>query len=533
MADGSERHIEDVRLGEQVVTAEGRRGRVSGSMLRDETGGLLRLRLWGHSHLRMTREHPVLTDHGYVEAKDLAIGDVVALPRYASDSPTVVIRPRELVRRHRVGSAVLPEKIELTPHAGRLFGLWLAEGSADGTKVRWHYGGHEGDTLVPETVRLCRAVLGVEAHAAKRPNGTWWVTVYGTPWNALFKLLGGDRVDSKRPHPLLTSGDREFLAAMLDGWLAGDGCHKPNGAQEGVSVSGDLALAMYDIAQMIGRRPVIVHSESPQNAADRYRLPRWTLTMARHPDAHNYSSQDESHVWRSVRELVVEDYVGPVYDLTVDGDHSYVAEGVGVHNCTANAIGAAIEFDQMKQKLSDVFVPSRLYIYYNERSLEGTVASDSGAQIRDGIKTVASQGACHEALWPYDITKFADKPPTNCYDDGAKNKAVTYQRLVSTPTQLKGCLASGYPFVFGFTVYESFESQQVASTGHAPVPASGEKVLGGHAVMAVGYDDASQWFVVRNSWGTGWGMAGYFTLPYAYLSQQGLSSDFWTVRLVS
>jgi C1A family cysteine protease len=221
----------------------------------------------------------------------------------------------------------------------------------------------------------------------------------------------------------------------------------------------------------------------------------------------------------------------PSSDLRPDCPPVYDQGQLG--SCTANAIGAAIEFDQMKQKLSDVFVPSRLYIYFNERSLEGTVASDSGAQIRDGIKTVSSQGACHEALWPYDITKFADQPPPNCYDDGAKNKAVTYQRLVVNPTQLKGCLASGFPFVFGFTVYESFESQQVASTGHAPMPASGEKVLGGHAVMAVGYDDASQWFLVRNSWGASWGMAGYFTLPYAYLTQPGLSSDFWTVRLVT
>jgi C1A family cysteine protease len=221
----------------------------------------------------------------------------------------------------------------------------------------------------------------------------------------------------------------------------------------------------------------------------------------------------------------------PSSDLRPDCPPVYDQGQLG--SCTANAIGAAIEFDQMKQKLSDVFVPSRLYIYFNERSLEGTVASDSGAQIRDGIKTVSSEGACHEALWPYDITKFADQPPTNCYDDGAKNKAVTYQRLVVNPTQLKGCLASGFPFVFGFTVYESFESQQVASTGHAPMPASGEKVLGGHAVMAVGYDDASQWFLVRNSWGASWGMAGYFTLPYAYLTQPGLSSDFWTVRLVT
>ncbi len=99
--------------------------------------------------------------------------------------------------------------------------------------------------------------------------------------------------------------------------------------------------------------------------------------------------------------------------------------------------------------------------------------------------------------------------------------------------QMKGCLASGYPFVFGFTVYESFESEDVAKTGVVPMPAHTEKVLGGHAVTAVGYDDAQQRFIVRNSWGTDWGMKGYFTMPYAYLTDSNLADDFWTVRLIS
>jgi C1A family cysteine protease len=98
---------------------------------------------------------------------------------------------------------------------------------------------------------------------------------------------------------------------------------------------------------------------------------------------------------------------------------------------------------------------------------------------------------------------------------------------------MKGCLASGYPFVYGFTVYESFESPQVAKTGIVPMPATSEKVLGGHAVLAVGYDESSQRFIVRNSWGPTWGMAGYFTVPYAYLTDANLSDDFWTIRLVA
>jgi C1A family cysteine protease len=200
-------------------------------------------------------------------------------------------------------------------------------------------------------------------------------------------------------------------------------------------------------------------------------------------------------------------------------------------SCTANAIGGAIEFDRLLQKLPD-FVPSRLFIYYNERVIEGTVNSDSGAQIRDGIKTVASQGVCPEPEWPYDIAKFAQKPSAQAYTDAAADRAVSYQSLVQDLNQMKGCLASGYPFVFGFTVYESFETAAVAQSGHAPMPGSGERVIGGHAVMAVGYEDANQWFLVRNSWGGGWGLAGYFTLPYSYLIQPGLASDLWTIRIV-
>ena len=133
-------------------------------------------------------------------------------------------------------------------------------------------------------------------------------------------------------------------------------------------------------------------------------------------------------------------------------------------SCTANAIAAAIEFDRIKLKLRPAFTPSRLFIYYNERVMESSIDSDSGAQIRDGIKSVATQGAPPEPQWPYDITKFRDKPPTADYSTAAKYIVVLYQRLVQNLNQMKGCLASGYPFVFGITVYESFEGQDVAKT---------------------------------------------------------------------
>ena len=201
-------------------------------------------------------------------------------------------------------------------------------------------------------------------------------------------------------------------------------------------------------------------------------------------------------------------------------------------SCTGNAIAAAIQFERMKQNLSPDWVPSRLFIYYNERAIEGTINTDSGAQIRDGIKSVASQGVCPETDWPYDISKFAVPPPQQDYTAALANRVVSYSRLVQNLNLLKGCLASGYPFVFGFTVYENFESQAVAQNGIVPMPAPSEKVVGGHAVLAVGYDDQTQRFLVRNSWGTGWGMNGYFSMPYGYVTDANLADDLWTVRLI-
>lgn len=201
-------------------------------------------------------------------------------------------------------------------------------------------------------------------------------------------------------------------------------------------------------------------------------------------------------------------------------------------SCTANALSGAFEFARKKQKLKD-FMPSRLFLYYNERVMENTVNSDSGAYIRDGIKSLNKQGICPEKEWPYDVNKFTQKPSQKCYNDAVKNTVKSYLRLTNTNLpQLQSCLSQGFPFVFGFTVYESFESQAVANTGMMPMPKPKEKVIGGHAVVAVGYDDSQRVAIIRNSWGTGWGAKGYFYMPYSYITSANLCDDFWTIRIV-
>jgi C1A family cysteine protease len=197
-------------------------------------------------------------------------------------------------------------------------------------------------------------------------------------------------------------------------------------------------------------------------------------------------------------------------------------------SCTGNALAGALEFLEKKDGVPFKDV-SRLFIYYNERVIEHSVKSDSGAMIRDGIKTLAKQGACSEKNWPYLISKFSVKPTAACYKEAGQHQITSYQRI-QVLDEMRTCLADGYPFVFGFTVYESFESQQVAKTGAVQMPKSSEKVVGGHAVLAVGYDDKEKRFIVRNSWGANWGIKGYFTIPYAYLADRNLSDDLWTIR---
>jgi len=202
-------------------------------------------------------------------------------------------------------------------------------------------------------------------------------------------------------------------------------------------------------------------------------------------------------------------------------------------SCTANSIGSILEFNEMKQKEKDAATPSRLFIYYNERAMEGTIRQDSGAEIRDGIKSVAQLGAPPESLWPYAISKFAQKPPAKAYKEAVKHEAIRYARVAQTQMGIQTVLASGYPISFGFTVYQSFESD-VGADGIVPMPQPSEKTLGGHAVVAVGYKQikGQPYFECRNSWGTSWADHGYFWMPASYITSSDLASDFWVIEQV-
>jgi C1A family cysteine protease len=199
-------------------------------------------------------------------------------------------------------------------------------------------------------------------------------------------------------------------------------------------------------------------------------------------------------------------------------------------SCTGQAIAGAIELlNKRGGKHNDV---SRLFIYYYERLILGTVNYDSGAYIRDGIKATNKYGASLESLWPHDIRKFRQEPITEAKNDALNRKVTRYERV----NDFNGCidaLTNGYPIIMGFRVYDSFMSKNVARTGIMPYPnTKREKLLGGHAVLLVGYDKRKKVFIARNSWGTNWGDKGYFYMPFDIV-KPNMSSDYWIIKSVN
>jgi C1A family cysteine protease len=200
-------------------------------------------------------------------------------------------------------------------------------------------------------------------------------------------------------------------------------------------------------------------------------------------------------------------------------------------SCTGNAIAGAIELLHKRQNRTlDI---SRLFIYYYERLFIGTVNYDSGAYIRDGIKACYTYGAPTENLWPYNISKFRTVPTKAALLDAAKRKVTSYQRAIDFNAVIDA-ITSGYPVTVGFSVYSSFDTNIVARTGIMSYPnTKKEKLLGGHAVLIVGYNKNNDTFIVRNSWGKYWGDNGYFYMPFQVIKNNTMSGDFWVIKSIS
>lgn len=225
----------------------------------------------------------------------------------------------------------------------------------------------------------------------------------------------------------------------------------------------------------------------------------------------------------------------PLVDMT--GLCSPIQDQGSAGSCTSHAMSGMLEFLELQDFRAKISMqpeefagvglqhPSRLFIYYNERIIEGTPDQDSGASIADSVRSVVQYGFCNENLWAYNLGRLLEKPNEPAYQQALRHRCSNYRSLQLT--DLQPCLAGGNPFIMGIPVYQSFESQRTAVTGIVPMPMRGEQLLGGHAICVVGYSDSEQQFICRNSWGSSWGMNGFFRMPYAYIVDY--ASDFWTV----
>jgi C1A family cysteine protease len=247
-----------------------------------------------------------------------------------------------------------------------------------------------------------------------------------------------------------------------------------------------------------------------------------------HPDGHGYGWRRGLPTHKFHRRYSLMDAGALPKEVDLEPFQPKIYDQGALGSCTSNAWGGFYEFLAKKIGKTDPGTPSRLFIYFNERALNDDTGEDSGASLADGANVLSTDGAPPETDWPYDIAKFAEQPPQSVYAEGKKHLILSPYQVAQDLTTMKEVLASGYNIPIGFTVYESFESAEVARTGMVPMPGSYEQVLGGHAVEVVGYSDSKSMWKVRNSWGVSWGQNGYFWMPYAYLLSEQLADDFWS-----
>ncbi len=195
-------------------------------------------------------------------------------------------------------------------------------------------------------------------------------------------------------------------------------------------------------------------------------------------------------------------------------------------SCSANALASALTLDA-NQRDEELVPPSRLFMYYNARTLTNGERTDSGTTIRNAIKAYARDGACPEAQWPFlehDITK---RPGHTCYRD-AERLVVRYHRIAQTIDDLRAALAQGRAFIFGIEAYGQ-PFTEAAKSARLRLPRKSDTLFGGHALIAVGYDSARNSFLARNSLGPTYARDGFFWIPDAYFTNAELTYDFWTV----
>lgn len=494
MADGSSKPIEEVRPLDYVITAEGNKKRVYGIMVRPFSGNLVTLNLMGHKHLSCTPEHLIFTKKGYIQAKDLIEGDLISIPKCSFDSnhPILfndIVDRKEYSNKSNVGyitntgsvpTIISPprDSYEKTYGLGKLFGIYLAEGYGIhyGIKLAFHI--DEEFTLVKETCELLKNEMGIDARLQYRSaHHTLIVTVGGKHWNLFFERLLGKGAENKRLHPLLC-GNNEFRKGMLDGWIAGDGhCRRTN--ISGATVSKQLAHDMFCIANDLGLRPTIRMDIPGENRYAKKRLPRWTIEWG--TIAVN-KADDLSSTWRKIRNISEDGFDGFVYNLEVEEDHSYVAEGIGVHNC----VGFSMANFGINLPVQDFYNNEIGHqFYYMCKEIDGEPNAENGSYVRSAAKVLKNIGRIDAYAFAPDIS------------------------IIKWWLLNRGCLIVGTIWT---DVMFTPNSDNIIDIGGT--------VVGGHAYLLNEWTK-DNYIGIQNSWGSEWGVNGK-----AYISSANFDKIF-------
>lgn len=324
----------------------------------------------------------------------------------------------------------------------------------------------------------------------------------------------------------------KYIKDFLLGHFMGDGSEQVNRSH--YTSSEQLAEDIQRLIFLSGQESYIGIREARQSVMANGRTITGNYSMHRVSvdEAKNLSVDTKENIYK-------EYYEGEVFCAEVPSYHTLVTRRnnkilISGNSCTANAwVSGLREFLVLKAKQPLSQRLSRLFLYYEERKEENEIQEDSGANLKDGGDCLVNYGVCTEFLDPYNIATFTQAPSAAAIKEAVDYKVSKYMQITSLAA-IKACLAQGYPVVMGMNVYNQMESDQAAQTGIVSCPRQGEQPLGGHAVTIVGYTDTKSWkgggyLIVRNSWGTSWGLQGYFKIAYAYVTL-GYAFEFWTAR---
>lgn len=514
MADGTDKPIREVRVWDTVFTAEGNLGTVKQLHARQHEGELANVRLWGHTHLRLTPNHSVLTERGYVEAGDLEAGDWVRIPRVTPVNCRVLQtsqhvakvkayagggRTDETWNNHSVKE--LPDLIELTHGMGRLVGLYAAEGFSGGPhEVCWAFNINERETLAEEVLTLLRDELGESGNCCENKANGCVVTLCGKQWVAFFKSLCGQYSHAKSFHADVMSGPDEFLEGVLSGWLDGDGSRR-RGGLIGATVSKSLAANMFSIANRLGRLPSVVREKPQRNKYAKKRRHVWKVFIPDSDKGSYRAKQDDAALWRKVRSVELEPYSGPVFNIGVEGDNSYIAEGVGVHNCWGYGACSAVEASRL--------VEGQPYIELSPDSVCAPVkrGRNQGGWASEWLKYAQDHGVAKQSTWRLHDTNYKryDTPEVN-----NERRQFVPEEWVDVPSGDMGALRS------------LLASNRACGMG---------LMWWGHLVMfgMVAWSDKHGWlYGFRNSHGKGFGLDGWCFCTES-VAKHGGGSTVYTV----